>query len=235
VKWTSRWIERAQRKADARAARYLRHEEGLRAGTEPPSFLDRIESTSTLFAERLASQSARSQAYANEQRIRANWPLASEPYAVPLGLADAWRTWVTDGPVRGPDGIGVTIWVRRGERDLPLRDTPDSQPRATLAEDDEIYTVCVRRVPAGPVLNFCLFVTENSARRYAIKLAWMVRQGGITGLRPHHVFPERPHGRRRDAALAAEIVGARPGSFRSSPGLPQRGLNRWRRLLASRH
>jgi len=49
VKWAERWIARAQRKADLRAERFLRHEEGARAGTEPPSLLDRMESRNTLF------------------------------------------------------------------------------------------------------------------------------------------------------------------------------------------
>jgi hypothetical protein len=48
VKWTERWIARAQRKADLRAERFRRHEEGMRAGTEPPSLLDRMESRITL-------------------------------------------------------------------------------------------------------------------------------------------------------------------------------------------
>ena len=52
MKWPERWIARAQRKADLRAERFLRHEEGVRAGTEPPSLLDRMESWNTLFLER---------------------------------------------------------------------------------------------------------------------------------------------------------------------------------------
>jgi hypothetical protein len=42
VKWTERWVARAQRKADLRDKRFRRHEEGVRAGTEEPGFLERL-------------------------------------------------------------------------------------------------------------------------------------------------------------------------------------------------
>lgn len=44
VNWAERWMARAQRKGDLRAERFVSHEEGVRAGTEPPSLLERIES-----------------------------------------------------------------------------------------------------------------------------------------------------------------------------------------------
>jgi len=71
-----------------------------------------------------------------------------------------------DGPVRGPDGVEVTIWVRYAGQDLPFHDTPDDQAWMTwqeLAESRTVYTVCVRRMPAGPALRFCSFATETSA------------------------------------------------------------------------
>ncbi len=67
MKWTERWIARAQRKADLRAERFLRHEEGVRAGTEPPSLLDRMESWNTLFLERFETWGVLERAYAHER------------------------------------------------------------------------------------------------------------------------------------------------------------------------
>ena len=84
VKWTERWIARAQRKADLRAERFLRHEEGVRAGTEPPSLLDRMESRNTLFLERFETWGVLERAYAHERRINGNWPLAARPYEASL-------------------------------------------------------------------------------------------------------------------------------------------------------
>jgi len=147
VKWTEWWIARAQRKADLRAERFLRHEEGVRAGTEPPSLLDRMESWSMLSRERSATRGLVDRAYANERRLNGNWPSAARPSGVSPGLAEAWRTWVTDGPVRGPDGVQVTIWVQSAGRDLPFRDPPGDQARLTWPELAEGWTVCTGGYP----------------------------------------------------------------------------------------
>jgi len=56
VTWTERWIARAQRKADLRDTRFRRHEDGVRAGTEPPSLMDRMESWNPLSVERLETR-----------------------------------------------------------------------------------------------------------------------------------------------------------------------------------
>jgi len=79
VKWTERWIARAQRTADLRAGRFVRHEEGVRAGTEPPSLLDRMESWTTLHTERFETWGVLEIAYVNERRISVNWPVAARP------------------------------------------------------------------------------------------------------------------------------------------------------------
>jgi hypothetical protein len=237
VKWTERWIARAQRKADLRAERFRRHEEGVRAGTEPPSLLDRMESRTTLFQERLVTWGVLDQAYAHERRINGNWPSADGPYDASPGLADAWRTWVMNGPVRGPDGVTVTIWVRSGGQDLPFHDPPYDQAwvtRQELAESRKVYTVFVRRMPAGPALSFCSFITEMSARWYAVELARTVRQAGITGLRPSDIFPERSRPARSERSLAHEIVGASRGSSHGLLRLPQRARARWRQLRTGR-
>jgi hypothetical protein len=236
VKWTERWIARAQRKADLRADRFLRHEEGVRAGTEPPSLLDRMESQTTLFQQRFETWGLLQSAYANERRINNHWPLATRPHDVPPGLADAWRTWV-DGPVRGPDGVRIAIWVRYGGQDLPFHDPPDSQARVTwqeLADSRKVYTVCIRRMPAGPARGFCWFATETSARWYAVELARVVRQVGITGLRPAEIFPERPRSARSERVLAEEIIGVRRGSGDGMRWLPRRARAGWRRVRTGR-
>jgi hypothetical protein len=245
VKWTERWIARAQRKADLRAERFLRHEEGMRAGTEPPGLLDRMQSQTTLFMERLQTRGTLEQAYANERRINGHRPSAARPYDTSPGLADAWRTWVADGPVRGPDGVEVTIWVRFAGQELPFRDPPDDQAWVTwqeLAESRKVYTVCVRRRPAGPARpagaagpagGFCSFTTETSARWYAVELARMVRAVGITGMRPSDIFPERLRSPRSERVLAEEIIGVR-GSGHGLPWLPRRGRARWRQVRTGR-
>jgi hypothetical protein len=228
VKWTERWIARAQRKADLRDARFRRHEDGVRAGTEPPSLMDRMESWNPLSLEHLEARGRLSLALANERRISRYWPLTVRSSGA--SLADAWRTWVMDGPVRGPDGVEVTIWVRYAGQDLPFYDPRDGQAWMWRepAEGRTVYTVCVRRLPAGPVLRFCSFVTEMSARWYAVELARTVREAGITGLRPDAILPERPRSARREAILAAEIIGVRSGSGHGLLQLPQRARARWR-------
>jgi hypothetical protein len=237
VKWTERWIARAQRKADLRDERFRRHEEGVRAGIEPPSLMDRLEAQTTLGMERFGSRAAASLALANERRINP-WPLAAWQYGA--SLADAWSTWVTDGPVRGPDGVEVSIWVRYAGQDLPFHDPPDYQPCPTwqeLAETRKVYTVCVRRMPAGPVpitFAYCLFATETSARWYAIELARAVRQAGITGLRSSDIFPERPPRPRSERVLAEEIIGIRSGSGHDLLRLPRRARARWRQVSTGR-
>jgi hypothetical protein len=236
VKWTERWIARAQRKADLRAERFLRHEEGVRAGTEPPSLLDRMESQTTLFMERFETRGILEQAYANERRINDHWPSAARPYDKSPGLADAWRTWVADGPVRGPDGVVVSIWVRSAGQELPFHDPPGDQARVAwqeLAESRKVYTVCVRRTDAGPARGFCSFITETSARWYAVELARMVRAVGITGMGPADVFPERLRSARSERVLAEEIIGVR-GSGHGLLWLPRRGRARWRQVRTGR-
>ena len=235
VRWTERWIARTQRKADLRAERFRRHEEGVRAGSESPNLLDRMASRTTLFQKRLETLGLLQQAYAAERAINGHWPLAARPDDAPV-LADEWRTWVTDGPVRGPDGVTVTIWVRSAGLDLPFRDPPEDHAPVTwqeLAARQTVYSVCVRRMPAGPALHFCAFATETSARWYAVELARTVRQAGITGLRPSDILPERLRPARSEHALANELTGVshRPG--RGPLRLPQRARTLWRQIRTS--
>lgn len=229
VTWTERWIARAQRKADLRAERFRRHEEGVRAGTEPPGLLDRMESWITVFGERSRTSALLARAYANERLVNGNWPLAARPDDGSPGLAEAWRTWVMDGPVRGPDGVEITIWVRSACEDLPFHDPPADQAGVTWedrAESRTAYTVCVRRKPAGPARDFCSFATEISARWYAVELARTVRHAGFTGLRPWDLLPERSRPARSERIVASEIIALSHGSLR----LSQRARARWRRI-----
>jgi hypothetical protein len=203
VRWTQRWIARAQRKADLRAERFLRHD----------------------------------RAYANERLLHGRWPLAARPGDASPGLAEAWRTWVTDGPVGGPDGVRVTIWVCSAGQDLPFRDPPEDQAWLSWEELPEgwtVCTVCVRRMPAGPAREFCSFATETSARWYAVELAQQVRQFGITSLRPSDIFPERPRLARSECALAAEIIGARRGSGHGLLRLSRQARAHWRQVRTGR-
>ena len=107
MKWAERWMARAQRKAYLRDERFRRHQEGVRAGTEPPGFLDRLESSRVL-------DPANPRYF--PRYVSADWPLDARPGEASLCLANAWLTWVGHGPVAGPDGFAVRIWIRSAAR-----------------------------------------------------------------------------------------------------------------------
>jgi hypothetical protein len=177
VKWTERWIARAQRKADQRAKRFLLHQERVREGAESPGFLERLESRHTLAVER----------HFAPRYINADWPTDRHPYDASLHLVDAWLTWVENGPIRGPDDVEVAIWIRCGGQDLPFRYRAGDQAwlkRQQFSANHGSYTVCLRRIPVGHVQTIRSFAIETNARWYAIGLAMQVRQAGITALRP---------------------------------------------------
>ena len=221
VKWTERWIARAQRKADLRAERFLWHEEGVRAGTEPPSFRERMESSGTL-----------NRGPFTRRYLNSDWPLDARPDDASLRLANAWLTWVGRGPICGPDGVEVTIWVRSAGRDLPFHYTSGDQAwltRAELLASRNGYTVCIRRMPAGAAKSIRSFAIETSARWYAVGLAKQVRDVGITALRPADI-PVTP----LPAAGMNEVLvdGIIAVSMHLGGGLlwlPQRARARWRR------
>lgn len=237
MKWTDRWIARAQRKSDLRAERFRRHEEAVRAGTESPNFMERMESSMTLSERRLKARVRFQVACAHERLINPGWPLTAPPYDVSLGLADAWRTWVTDGPIRGPDGIEVIIWIRSDDKDLPFHDPPYDQAAVTweeLAESQKTYTVCVRRSPAGPAQRRISFATETSARWAAIEFARAVRQSGVTWIRQSDTLPDRSRPARSERILAAEIVDGSRRSGHHSLRLAQRASALWRQARTGR-
>lgn len=226
VKWTERWIARAQRKADLRAERFRRHEEGVRAGTKPPSFLERMESRGTLNREPFT-----------RRYVNSDWPLDARPDDASLYLADAWLTWVGQGPIRGPDGVEVTIWVRSAGQDLPFHYTASDQAwltRAELRSSRNDYTVCIRRMPAGAAESIRSFATETSARWYAVGLARQVRQAGITALRPADIPAAPLPTAGMVDALTDGIVAVSVHLGRGLLWLPQRARARWRRVRTGR-
>jgi hypothetical protein len=226
VRWTERWIARAQRKADLRAERFLRHEEGVRAGTEPPSFPERMESWGTF-----------SRAPFTQRYVNSDWPLDARPDDASLRLANAWLTWVGRGPICGPDGVEVTVWVRSAGQDLPFNYTPGDQAwrtRAELLASRNGYTVCIRRMPAGAAESIRSFAIETSARWYAVGLAKQVREVGITALRPADI-PVRPLPTAGiDELLLDGIVTISVHLGRGLLWLPERARGGWRRVRTGR-
>src|SRR5579859_7601867 len=81
-------MARAQRQAARRDERFRRHRDGMRAGTEPPGFLDRLESTGVL-------DPADPRYF--PRYVNADWPLDARPDEASLRLASAWLTWVGHG------------------------------------------------------------------------------------------------------------------------------------------
>ncbi len=73
VKWTERWIARAQRKADLRAER----------------FRERMESSGTL-----------NRGPFTRRYLNSDWPLDARPDDASLRLANAWLTWVGGADMR---------------------------------------------------------------------------------------------------------------------------------------
>jgi len=224
VKWAERWIARAQHKADLRDERFGRHQEGVRAGTEPPGFLDRLESSRVLDP-------------ANPRYVNADWPLDARPDEASLRLAYAWLTWVGHGPVAGPDGVAVRIWIRSAGQDLPFRYTPGDQGwvrRRDLAGSGNDYTVCIRRMPAGRAQAIRTFAFETSARWYAVGLAQKVREVGITALRPADIPAGPRPAAGLDHVLAEGIYGVGLQVGRGFGWLPRRVRAQWRRARTGR-
>jgi hypothetical protein len=210
VKWFDRWAERAQRKSDLRAERYLRHVEGVRAGTEPPRILERMENQT-------------------QERIRRG---------VPWRLEDAWLTWIGDGHISGPDGVEVIVSVQFTGRDLTFPYAPaELAPRLRAQPPPSLnnYAVCVRRMPDGPVESTCMLPNETHARWQAIELAKQVAQYGITALRPSKLDPpghlQYPG---VDELISHAIDGVSASLARGSRWLPEHARAGWRRVRTGR-
>lgn len=228
MKWAERWMARALRKAYLRDERFRRHQEGVRDGTEPPGFLDRLESSRVL-------DPANPRYF--PRYVNADWPLDARPDEASLRLANAWLTWVGHGPVAGPDGVAVRIWIRSADQDLPFRYTPGDLGwvrRRDLAASGNDYTVCIRRMPADRAQAIRTFAFETSARWYAVGLAQKVREVGITALRPADI----PAGSRPtvglDHVLAEGMYGVGLQMGRGFGWLPRRVRAQWRRARTGR-
>ena len=200
----------------------------MRAGTEPPGFLDRLESTGVL-------DPADPRYF--PRYVNADWPLDARPDEASLRLASAWLTWVGHGPVAGPDGVAVRIWVRSAGQDLPFRHTSGDQGwvrRRDVAASGNDYTVCISRTPAGHAEAIRTFAFETSARWYAVGLAQKVREVGITALRPADI----PAGPRPttglDHILVEGIYGLATQVGRGFGWLPARVRAQWRRVRTGR-
>lgn len=88
-----RWIQRAQRKADERDARYRRHEAGMRAGQIPPGLMDGL----------IAHQQA-----VNDRRDASYTALLSQGRQL-SALCDNDNLMI-----RGPDGVAVYLVFQKG-------------------------------------------------------------------------------------------------------------------------
>ena len=198
----------------------------MRAGTEPPGFLDRLESSGAL-----------DPANHLNRYVNTRWPLDGRPDEASLRLAKAWLTWVGHGPVAGPDGVAVKIWIRSAGQDLPSGHMLGDQAwvrRRELAASGTGYTVCVRRLPAGRTETVRSFAAEPSARWYAIGLAQKVREAGFTAVRLADIPPgPRPTAGLGDV-LAEGIVVAGLRLGRGFGWLPRRVRTQWRRVRTGR-
>lgn len=154
-----------------------------------------------------------------------------------LRLAHEWLTWVGRGPICGPDGVEVTIWVRSAGRDLPFHYPPGDQAwltRAELLASRNGYTVCIRRMPAGAAESIRSFAIETSARWYAVGLAKQVRDAGITALRPADIPVTPLPTAGLNEVLAGGIIAVSMHLGHGLLWLPQRARARWRRVRTGR-
>lgn len=228
MKWTERWIARAQRKADLRAERFRRHEEGVRTGTEPLSFMERAEAWNPFVPRSMRTADQARPGQRLNRREAVPRPDAS------LRLATAWLTWVRNGPICGPDGIEVAIWIRYAGQDLPFRHPPDDQAQPELPAGPGEYTVCLRRMPAGPVQSIRSFAFEANARWYAVGLARQVRQAGLKELRPARIPAGPPPASGLEEIMGEAIVGAAGGMVHGVLWLPLQARARWRQIRTGR-
>jgi hypothetical protein len=182
VKWTERWIARAQRKADARDERYRRRQ----AGKIPPSLAD------GLIARRQATFDRRQ---AQRDAVLRRYPELTS-------YDEAHRLLHRGAPFRGPDGVEVAVWHavsskvwmgwpalpsrwRRSRVEwlfamagyfvsLPLKPMPFREIRSAYA-----YTMS--GPPVRVVRHFPSY--EEEAVLYAALLAKRVQAGGVEALR----------------------------------------------------
>jgi hypothetical protein len=206
VKWFDRLAERAQRKSDLRAQRFLRHQERVRAGTELPTFLERIEPKGPRAVPRALEEA---------------W----------LTWIGDGRVYGPDGVE-----VVISVQFGDQDLPFPYPPgEPAPQIRAQPPPSQNSYAVCVRRMPAGPVESTCLLPNEINARWHAIELAKEVRIYGITALRPSKFYPPgHLQHLGADEVIEAMIDGVSAGLARGSRWLPEHARAGWRRVRAGR-
>lgn len=183
MKWTERWIARAQRKADARDERYRRRQ----AGEIPPSLTDRL--------------AARRQVTFDQQRAQRQAILRLYPELASYAEARKLLRH-SGGSFRGPDGVEVCVWARAdgpvwpGWPALPSRWRRSrmewlfaiagycvSLPlKLLLLKSHEIHRACAYTMSGPPVWVARAFPSSEEAILYAARLAKRVQTGGVETL-----------------------------------------------------
>jgi hypothetical protein len=186
MKWTERWIARAQRKADARDERYRRSQ----AGEIPYSPLDGL--------------AARRQAAFDQQRARRQAVLGRYPELA--SYTEAHNLLRRDGgSFRGPDGVEVCVWHAAGDQIWPgwpalpsrwhrsrkewlfaMAGYGVSLPlKILLLKSHEMHRACAYTMSGPPVWIDRAFPSSEEAVLYAALLAKRVQTGGVEALREH--------------------------------------------------
>jgi hypothetical protein len=198
VKGTERWAARMQRSADARDERYRRRQAAVGTGEIPPSLADGlIDHQQAAFDRSEATRRARSDAF-----------LARYPE---IGSYSEASDQLHSGPVCGPDGVEVSVWITKSGRVRAARPAPPtwwprsrvkrflattgyrlSLPRKLLASQ-ETYTAYAYTL-SGPLVRVARrFLNWEEAFLYAASLAKRVRADGVEALRPD-ALPAAPGG-----------------------------------------
>lgn len=185
MKWTERWIARAQRKADARDERYRRRQ----AGKLPPSLID------GLAARRQATIDRREAPRQLRQEVLSRYPeFASYREASDLLLSD----W----PFRGPDRVEVSVWHAPSGFGPSWPELPSRWHRSRrewlfavagycvslplklmLLESYEVHGAYAYTMSGPPVWVARPFPTSWEALLYAALLVKRVQAGGVEALR----------------------------------------------------
>jgi hypothetical protein len=178
MKWTDRWIGRAQRKADQRTERYRQRQEAKHAGELPQGWVDKL--------------------VAHQQRV-ADQRIAHDhvQYLLWQEIVDQLR----QGPVCGPDGVLVLIcyeesgmhWVRGSSPEHQWPSASRNQFYALIGWWPSLlvhllvfrggYSIYASTVSGPPVTLVRRFPDRMQAAAHAVRLARNVRASGAEALR----------------------------------------------------
>lgn len=187
MKWTERWIARAQRKADARDQRYRARQPG-----EIPFGL-------------LEGVAARRQATFDLQRAQRQAILRLYPELASYTEAYNLVPRNGGGSFRGPDGVEVCVWRAVGDQvwpgwpELPSRWHRSRKEwlfavagycvslpvKLLLLRSHEMYRACAETASGPPVWVARDFSSREEAVLYAALLAKQVQAGGVEALRQY--------------------------------------------------